>query len=110
LTYKLSEEGLIELVSTIGFFVCVVVLCIKGQGVEEYIMPMLFTYLLPSPIHSLIKQPTVTKGSGTTQAQSTAQVTQTVDKGAAETNKDDETQPVDSITEVCEGFTDTLKA
>ena len=94
---KLSEEGLIELVSTIGFFVCVVVLCIKGQGVEEYIMPMLFTYLLPSPIHSLIKQPTVTKGSGTEQ-------------GAAEANKDDEeNKPADGITEVCEGFTDTLK-
>jgi hypothetical protein len=106
---KLSEEGLIELVSTIGFFVCVVVLCIKGQGIEEYIMPMLFTYLLPSPIHSLIKQPTVTKGSGTTQAQSTAQVNQ-AEQGAAEANKDDEeNKPADGITEVCEGFTDTLK-
>jgi hypothetical protein len=108
LTYKLSEEGLIELVSTIGFFVCVVVLCIKGQGVEEYIMPMLFTYLLPSPIHSLIKQPTVTKGSGTTQAQSPAQVTP-AETGAAEASTGNDTGTGKGITEVSDGLTDTLK-
>ena len=108
MSLKVSEDNLKELVTIAGFFVCVAILCIKGQGVEEYILPMLFTYMLPSPIHSLIKSPTVTKGSVTTQAQSNAQVT-TTGQGNAETSNDESNQ-ADGITELCEGFNDSLKA
>ena len=63
---ELTENSIINIISVMGFIICIIAFILKGSLTPEYVLPLFLTYLLPSPIGEKLKGATISKNTKAT--------------------------------------------